>query len=58
MEEKNLIGKMIRIIYMKGEPNYSGKVGIVKYIDSLEQIHGTWGGLAIQPENDKFEVIL
>ena len=42
---------------MKGEPQYSGKVGVVRHIDDMGQLHGSWGGCAIQPENDEFEVI-
>lgn len=51
------IGDKIRIIDMKGEPEYAGKIGIVKHIDSIGQIHGTWGGCALQPENDEYEII-
>jgi hypothetical protein len=50
-------GATIRIIKMKGEPKYAGRIGIVKYIDDAGQVHGTWGGCAIIPEVDKFEVI-
>ena len=57
MENKNLMGKKIKIINMLGEPNYAGKEGIVTYIDDMGQIHGTWGGLAILPEVDTFEII-
>ena len=42
---------------MKGEPHYNGKEGVVDHIDSLNQIHGSWGGLAIVPEEDEFEII-
>lgn len=51
------IGDKVKILYMEGEPQYSGKEGIVKYIDNMRQIHGTWGDCAIIPENDSFEVI-
>ena len=51
------IGDTIRIIEMTGEPQYAGKTGVVKFIDDLGQIHGTWGGCAIIPEEDDFEVI-
>lgn len=51
------IGDKIRIIEMKGEPQYSGKEGIVLYIDSIGQIHGTWGGCALIPNEDKYEII-
>ena len=53
----NLIGKKIRIIDMDGEPQYSGKTGVVKHIDSIGQIHGTWGGCALVPGTDDFEII-
>ena len=53
----NLIGKKIRIIYMPDEEHYNGRVGIVRSVDSMGQLHGSWGGLAIQTENDMFEVI-
>ena len=51
------IGDKIKIIEMLGEPNYNGRVGIVKFIDSMGQLHGTWGGLAVQEENDQYIVI-
>ena len=53
----NLIGKKIRIIDMNGEPQYSGKTGVVKHVDSIGQIHGTWGGCALVPGTDDFEII-
>lgn len=51
------IGDKLKILHMEGEPHYTGKVGTVTHIDSIGQIHGTWGGLAIQPEHDSWEVI-
>ena len=54
---QHLIGKTIHIIDMKGEPQYSGKTGVVKTVDDIGQLHGSWGGCAIQPENDTFEII-
>jgi hypothetical protein len=57
MKYKNLIGKKIRIINMLNEQNYAGKIGVVTHIDDMGQIHGTWGGLAIIPEVDTFEII-
>lgn len=51
------IGKTVKIINMKGEPQYSGKIGVVKSVDDIGQLHGSWGGCAIQPENDTFEII-
>lgn len=53
----SLVGKTIRIIYMDGEPFYANKTGEVKFIDDMCQIHGTWGGCALIPEVDKFEVL-
>lgn len=37
--------------------SYIGHEGIVQFIDSIGQLHGTWGGLAIIPGTDKFKVI-
>lgn len=51
------IGQKIRIISMEGEPQYNGKEGVINHIDSIGQLHGTWGGLAVQPERDIIEVI-
>ena len=53
----SLIGKKIRIIYMNGEPQYTGKEGVITTIDSIGQLHGTWGGCAVLPDTDLFEVI-
>jgi hypothetical protein len=47
----------IRIIEMKGEEHYNDREGIIEYIDGLDQFHGTWGDLAIIPEEDLIEVI-
>ena len=51
------IGDKIKIIYMKGEPDYTGKEGIITHIDDFLQLHGDWGSLAIIPDMDEFEVI-
>jgi hypothetical protein len=50
-------GDKIKIIWMKGEPEYSGRVGVVLCIDGIGQIHGTWGGCALIPGVDQFEII-
>ena len=42
---------------MLGEPNYTGRVGIVEFIDGIGQLHGTWGGLAVKEENDRYIVV-
>ena len=51
------VGDRLKIIYMDGEPQYSGRTGQVTLIDDIGQIHGTWGGCAIIPETDEFEII-
>lgn len=51
------VGDKIRIIYMEGEPQYEGKAGTVTHIDDAGQIHGTWGGCAIIPGVDLYEVV-
>ena len=50
-------GMTIRIIRMDGEPNYTNAIGKVVWIDGIGQIHGTWGGCAIIPGLDEFEII-
>ncbi len=51
------IGDTLRIDYMEGEPQYSGKVGTVEFIDGIGQIHGTWGGCAVVPNIDSYTII-
>lgn len=51
------VGDKIRILDMKGEPQYDGKVGYVEHIDDAGQIHGTWGGCALIPGVDEYKVI-
>lgn len=52
------VGDTIRIINMNGEPQYTGREGVVKSIDDMGQIHGSWGGCALVPREDSFEVII
>ena len=49
-------GDTIHIYHMFGESRYSGREGVVKYIDDMDGIHGTWGGLALNFDDD-WEVI-
>ena len=51
------VGDTIKIIKMDGEPEYTGKTGEILLIDSMGQLHGTWGGLAVVPEVDEYEII-
>lgn len=51
------VGDKIRIDYMMGEINYMGRTGVITFIDSMGQLHGTWGGLAVIPSEDGFTVI-
>jgi hypothetical protein len=51
------VGDTIKIIDMEDEPDYAGRIGEVEFIDSLNHIHGTWGGCATIPEVDSFIVI-
>ena len=51
------IGSKIKIICMAGEPQYSGREGIVTHIDDAGQIHGTWGGCAVIPEVDTYIIL-
>ena len=57
------IGDKIRIIAMDDcgydlkAREYAGKEGEVVFIDNMGHLHGTWGGLAVIPDVDRFEVI-
>ena len=51
------VGDTIRIVEMQGEPQYAGREGVVRSIDDMGQLHGSWGGLAVIPGEDQFELI-
>lgn len=54
---KPQVGDTIRIIEMQGEPQYSGRTGVIRSIDDMGQLHGSWGGLAVIPGEDRFEIV-
>ena len=58
MKAKSLVkvGDIIHIYDMFGEPQYSDREGVVYHIDDIGQIHGTWGGLALNFDDD-WEII-
>lgn len=51
------IGDTIKIISAFGMPEYTDKVGVVKSIDYLGQLHGTWGKWQLVPGEDIYEII-
>ena len=51
------VGDKIKIINMKDEPQYTGKEGVVEFIDDEGQIHGTWGGCALNPKIDEYQIL-
>jgi hypothetical protein len=51
------VGMTIRILQMEGEPQYDGRVGVIEHVDAIGQLHGTWGGLAVQPERDSLQIV-
>lgn len=62
--DKINIGDTILIVRMDDDggkdlqaKRHDGKTGVVESIDSLGQIHGTWGGLALIPGTDEFRRI-
>ena len=44
------VGNTIRITKLDDLYDYSyvGREGVVEYIDSMNQLHGTWGGCPIE----------
>lgn len=58
MNTNATVGDKIRIINLRDEDSrYDDKEGTIEFIDSLGQLHGTWGGLAVIPEVDRFVII-
>ena len=55
VNHKFKVGDKIKIINMKDEPDYAGREGVIKHIDDMGQLHGSWGGLAVVPEEDEIE---
>ncbi len=51
------IGDTIKIISMHNEPQYAGRTGVVTHFDDAGELHGTWGGCALIPEVDTFEIM-
>ena len=52
------VGDKIKIIQLAGEGDrYRSVEGVVTNVDSIGQLHGTWGGLAVIPEEDEFEIL-
>ena len=49
--------RKVHIIKMVGEPQYNGREGYATYIDDMGQIHGTWGGLALQPNFKNYRIV-
>jgi hypothetical protein len=54
---EKLLNLKIRIVSMHGHPDMAGRRGYASFIDSLGQIHGTWGRLPISPSMDSFVVV-
>lgn len=56
--KERYMGKKIHINFME-DPyvNYSGREGIVQFVDDMGQLHGTWGGCAIIPTKDSFNIV-
>ena len=57
MKTNAKVGDTIKITAMRGESQYTGRTGTVEYIDDRGQLHGTWGGLAVIPEEDEYIII-
>jgi hypothetical protein len=62
--EKVNIGDRIRIVRMDDNGgkdtrarDYDGRAGIVGHIESLGQLYGSWGGLAVIPGVDEYEIL-
>ena len=57
--EKAKPGDIIKITKLEDpyEHSYEGRIGKVELVDSMGQLHGTWGGLAVIPEVDEYIIV-
>lgn len=46
------VGDKVHINWMEGEPQYAEREGVVYHIDAIKQVHGSWGGLALNFDDD------
>lgn len=53
-QQNPLVGRKLRIDEMSGEPQYAGRIGTVTMVDDAGQLHGTWGGCALVPGEDRY----
>ena len=54
------VGDEIGILWLHDEPravDYMFRRGTITSIDSIGQLHGTWGGLAVDPHVDAFVIL-
>lgn len=55
------VGDTIRIDYMEGEPQYTGREGVVQSISKDPwgdiRLDGTWGGCAVYIKSDRYTII-
>ena len=53
--------RLVRMVVVNGTDYQAsmmnGKEGVIELIDDNGQLHGTWGGLAVIPGLDVYEVI-
>ena len=52
------IGDRLRIYQLKGgDRTYDVPEGVVEHIGGTGALHGTWGGLAVIPDEDDYQII-
>lgn len=53
------VGDTIKITRLDDsyDHTYVGRTGVVEHIDSMGQLHGTWGGLAVIPGEDGVTIL-
>lgn len=54
---KTLIGVKIRINHIEGVASATGLEGVVKSVDDLGQLHGTWNSIAVLYFEDDIDII-
>ena len=54
--EETYLNKKVHVI-INDPYSYTDAEGTVQHVDDMGQLHGTWGGLAANPEEDTIEIL-
>ena len=55
LERHHTIGIIVVVVIVTLP--YAGRQGVIQHVDGLNQLHGTWGSLAVILEVDTYEFV-